>query len=390
MLGLWLALTMSASPVPGELELTAERLLHDGKKELTTAEGRAKLVTDGASIDADRIVYDRQRRVATASGHVVARISQGGRMAVIADVMTLRFDDEQQVREVFLYDGKTISKKDVGLEAFLEADTAEKVEKVGTTQALLVGNHLVRDGSKWTVDELELVPCECDFKNPSWSITSSSATVDTEADRVSVTSAVIRIKHFPVLWLPWLSLPLTDRQSGLLITRPGFNLNNGFMLDQPIFLTLGRSADVTLTPGFFTGATPGPEGKRIARGVAGPRLSTEFRYVPSTRATGRVLFGLLYDFREARDAVTDVELTGTVRGFRGELGWLHTQDFDNGFGARVDLNAHSDGNYNRDLTVDVIASTATYLRSTATLFHRGEDHYLGLDVGRALNSRSTP
>ncbi len=377
MLGLWLALTMSASSDPAELELTAERLLYDGKKELTTAEGRAKLKIDGAAIDADRIVYDRNRRVATASGHVVARITQGGRIAVISDVMTLRFDDEQEVREVFLYEGQALSKKDVGADAFLEADTAERVEKVGTTQALLQGNHLVRDGSKWTVDELELVPCECDFKNPSWSITSSSATVDTEADRVSVTSAVIRIKHIPVLWLPWLSLPLTDRQSGLLVTRPGFNLNNGFMLDQPVFLTLGRSADLTLTPGFYTG------GKGPLLGVAGPRLGAEFRYVPSSRASGRVVLAAIYDFRPARDVEFGAlrDPSGAPRGLRGELGWLHTQDFDKGFGARVDLNAHSDGDYNRDLTVDIILSTATYLRSTASAFHRGDDHYVGLDVG---------
>ncbi|MFZ5788013.1 MAG: hypothetical protein ACOY3Y_16365, partial [Acidobacteriota bacterium] len=47
----------------------------------------------------------------------------------------------------------------------------------------------------------------------------------------------------------------------------------------------------------------------------------------------------------------------------------------------VDLNGHSDGDYNRDNTIDVIASTVTYLRSSATAFHRGADHFVGLDVG---------
>ncbi|MDP1828405.1 MAG: LPS assembly protein LptD [Archangium sp.] len=377
MLGLWLALVFTASPETAEIQLTAERLLHDGKQDLTTAEGRAKLVTEGAAIDADRIVYDRNRSIATATGHVVARIAQGGKIAIIADLMTVRLDEQQQVREVFLFDGQAISKKDLTTEALLAADTAEKVEKVGGTQALLQGNHLVRDGTRWTVDELELVPCECDFKNPSWSVTSSSATIDTEAERVSITNPVFRVKHVPVLWLPWLSLPLTDRQSGLLFPRPAFSVLNGFSLEQPVYLTLGRSADVTLTPGFFTGGTG-------TRGVAGPKLSTEFRYTPSSRATGKVVLGLLYDFRTPRDV--DSDLNGLradtgQRGLRGELGWQHTQDFDQGFGARVDLNAHSDGDYNRDLTVDIVASSATYLRSTATLFHRGDDHFVGLDVG---------
>ena len=387
MLGLWLALTFCAAPVEtAEIELTAERLLHDGKKELTTAEGRAKLVTEDAAIDADRIVFDRERNVATATGHVVARITQGGRIAVVADLMTLRLDDQQQVREIFLFDGQAVSKKDVTKAALLAADTAEKVEKVGTTQALLEGNHLTRDGTKWTVDQLELVPCECDFKNPSWSITSSTATIDTEADRVAITNPVFRIKHVPVLWLPWLSLPLTERQSGLLFPRPSFfSPLNGFGLEQPIYVTLGRSADLTLTPGFYLGA-PGTDGfKRVMRGVAGPRLSTEFRYTPSSRASGKLVLGLLYDFRTRRDVDSDRNLlrdfTGPERGLRGEFGWQHVQDFGGGFGARAELNAHSDGDYNRDITVDIIASAATYLRSTASVFHRGADHYLGLDVG---------
>ncbi len=385
MLGLWVALVLMAPPETVEIELTAERMLHDGLKELTTAEGRAKLVTDGAAINADRIVYDRNRRVATATGHVVARMTQGGRMVVIADLMTLRFDDQQQVKEVFLYDGQALSKKDVSADALLAAETAEAAKKVGVTQALLQGNHLVRDGTRWTVDELELVPCECDFENPSWSITTSSATIDTEAERVSVTSPVFRVKHIPVLWLPWLSLPLTDRQSGLLFTRPGFNPNTGFSLEQPVFLTLGRSADITLTPGFFMGSpgtgAPGSQGGPSPLGVAGPKLAAEFRYTPSSRASGRLLAGLLYDFRSKRDVLVPTLRDPEARGFRGELGWQHTQEFDKGFGTRVDLNVHSDGDYNRDLTVDIIASAATYLRSTASVFHRGEDHYVGLDVG---------
>ena len=50
---------------------------------------------------------------------------------------------------------------------------AAQLEKTGTTQALLEGNHLHREPNGWRVEQLELVPCECDFTNPSWSITSS-------------------------------------------------------------------------------------------------------------------------------------------------------------------------------------------------------------------------
>lgn len=365
-------LTLAAAE-PVELELSAERLLHDGVRQITTAEGSAVLTTDGAALNAERIVFDRNANAATASGHVVARLAQGGLVAITADVVTVRFDEGNQVREVFILDGKAVAKKNLTPAALLAASTAEALEAAGTTQALLEGNHLVRDGAKWTVEHLSLVPCECDFKKPSWSISASSATIDLDADRVSVVSPVVYVKHVPVLWFPWLSLPLTDRQTGLLFPRPNVTALNGFSIEQPVFLTLGRSADLTLTPGYFTGGT-GPYG------IAGPRLSTELRYVPSTRASGRLNLGVLYDLRDVRDVVNPALAEQRPRGFRGELGWQHTQDFDHGFAVRTDVNAHSDGYYTRDITPDVIAQNATYLRSTASVSQRGTNHLLALDA----------
>lgn len=375
MLGLLLALTICATPETADIELTAERLLHDGQTEISTAEGRAKLVSGGSVIDAYRIVYDKKRNVATAVGNVVARLVQNGKVAVVADLVTVVLDDDREVREIYLYDGQALSKKDVSDEAFLAASTPAALERAGTTQAILQGNHLVREPNGWRVEYLELVPCECDFKNPTWSISSSEAVVDTENDRVSVTNPVVRIYGVPVLWLPWLSLPLNERQSGLLFPRPAFSAVSGFGLELPVYITLGRSADITFTPGFFLGGTQ-------PNGLAGPKLATEFRYAPAKRVTGKALLGLVYDFRTPRTVdLTTANRGSGHRGLRGELSWQHTQDFDFGFGVRGDLNLHSDGDYNRDLTTDVLLSSTTYLRSAAKVFHRGRDHYLGLDVG---------
>lgn len=355
-----------------ELTLTAERVLHDGKAHRTTAEGRARLAGPDTALSADRIVYDRDQSVATATGHVVARVAQGGLVAITADVVTVRFDGGE-VREVYLLDGQAVSKADTTKEALLAADTPEAVATLGRTNALLEGNHLVRDGPRWKVEHLELVPCECDFAEPSWSITASSATIDTEAERVAIVSPVVRVKQVPVLWLPWLSLPMTDRQTGLLFPRPNYTQLNGFSLEQPVFVTLGRSADLTLTPGFFTGG-------KGDYGLAGPRLLGELRYVPSHRAQGRLTLGLVYDLRAERDPVTPSLVGPNPRGLRGEGSWQHLQDFDHGFGARVDARLYSDGFYNRDVTPDVVASTSGYLRSTALAFHRGDDHLVTLDV----------
>jgi LPS-assembly protein len=381
MLALLTTLLLTAAPDPApSLAIDAERLLHDGQRHLLTYEGHARLRGQGLAIDAERLVYDEAHEAITASGGVVARLTRGGLVAITADVLTLKLEDGE-VTDVYVLDGKTVSKKDTTADALLAADTVEALARTGHVQAQLEGNHLHHEGAKWTTEHLTLVPCECDFDHPSWSIESGHAVIDTEAERVSVTMPVVRIKHVPVLWLPWLSLPLTSRQTGLLFPRPTYSALNGFGLEQPVFITLGRSADLTVSPGFYTG------GSTPSLGIAGPKLGLEFRYAPSRRAFGRVTLGLLWDTKVVRDPFDGSQptllpsaVTSPTRGLRGEFAWAHVQDFDGGFGARVDLNAYSDGFYNRDITTDVIAATAGYLRSTASLFQRSDWHLVSLEV----------
>ncbi len=380
------AVLLSADPGAVELELSAERVVHDGAKALTTAEGQAQLRTAGAVLDAERIVYDKGRQAATAVGSVSLRLlplpaqrgevgrrpGEGQPIIVTADVVTVRFEGDE-VREVYILDGVALAKKGVTPEALEQARTPAAARALGKTVLRLEGNHLTRDGPRWTADALTLVPCDCDFEHPSWKVRSSTATLDTEAERISVLSPTVWVKGVPVLWLPWLSLPTTDRQTGLLFPHPSFTALNGFGLEQPVFVTLGRSADVTLTPGLYTGGGG-------VYGVQGPRLGAELRYAPSRRTSGQATVGLLYDFRPQRDPVVPTLTTGRARGWRGEASWQHAQDFGGGAGVRVDASAHSDGYWQRDLVTDVIAREAGYLRSAATLFHRGADHLLGLDV----------
>ena len=282
---------------------------------------------------------------------------------------------------------------------------------------LLSGNHFERlpDGG-WRLEDLELVPCECNFDQPSWSIRTREALLNPEADRITVFLPVVWFKKIPgvkelplPLPTPYLNFPVGDRGTGLLFPRPNFTVLNGFSFEQPVFVTAGRSADFTFTPGYFFGGQrladavapldvlarsdarfttawrggldePAVQAWQQPFGIQGPRLLTEFRYVLSERAQGRASLGLLYDLRPLRDPGNATLVFSRPRGLRGEASLLHTQDFGGGFGTRLDLSAHSDGYYNRDVTPDVIAREAGYLRSSAVLFHRGVDHLVTLDA----------
>ena len=375
-----LLILAAATAQPAVFELSAEQIVHDGQTRRAYAEGNAELFTTAAALHADRITWDHDSNSATAVGHVALRLTGGDLLVVVADVLTVRFEDDE-VREVFVNDGKVLSKKGITAEALRAITTPEGLNAAGETTMLLIANHLEREGNVWRLEKLELVPCECNFDKPSWSIRSGTATIDTSNQRASMWGPTVRVHGVPVLWLPWISLPLSNRQTGLLVPRPGFSALNGFSIEQPVFITLGRSFDLSLTPGYFGGGAtlPGALTEK-PDGVRGPRLLTELRYATAIGTSGKLSLGLLLDLKSNRSPVDAKPLPG-MRGLRGEGSWQHSQQLGSGWFDRVDASFFSDAYYQRDLVSDVLAREAGYLRSTATVFHRGPDHWVGLDVG---------
>ncbi len=410
-LGWLLAAVVAAPDGATELTLTAERVLHDGATKRTIAEGRAHLVTDGAALDAERIYFDQPSNTVIAVGAVLGRVVQGATPMVLkGEVVELQLEGERIV-EAHVLHGDAFAKAGANRDKLLAATTDAELEAAGKSTMRMSGNHFVRVDDGWRMEQLELTPCDCDLSSPSWSIRTSEAVLNKDGDRVAVKWPVTWVKKLPIVGeapvfgLPWLSIPLGDRATGLLFPKPGSTSINGFSLEQPVFVTAGRSADFTFTPGYFFGgaraaqqqdrpripetfgtpwrnaahdAIPDPYASPF--GVVGPRLLTEFRYVLSPRAQGRATLGLLYDLRGPRDPGFAGLMTLGQRGLRGEASLQHQQDFGSGFGTRVDLGAYSDGYYQRDVTVDVIARENGYLRSSAVLFHRGADHLLTLDT----------
>ncbi|RYZ43357.1 MAG: LPS-assembly protein LptD, partial [Myxococcaceae bacterium] len=300
--------------------------------------------------------------------------------------------------------GLFMQKKGVTPEALQAAKTPDELRKLGETPVLLSGTRIRRTGeASFSVDGLAFTPCQCGPGEPGWRVEAKEASV-VMGERAILTWPVVYVRSVPVFALPWLYLPLAERRSGLLIPRPANSGLNGFALDVPVFLTLGESYDITLTPGYYTGGgdidnvvndvvvrEPRPNG------VQGPRLHTEFRYVPSDRTRGRATLGLLYDLRPRLNPITGAffrpydfatdpptqlsqQIVDEKRGLRGEASWQHTQDLGDGWYDRVDAYVVSDGFYTRDLTADLLVQNNNYLRSSAVVYQRKEDRYLGLDV----------
>jgi LPS-assembly protein len=170
---------------------------------------------------------------------------------------------------------------------------------------------------------------------PDWIINAATLRLDTEEDVGQAEGAVLRFKDLPILPIPSLSFPLSDkRKSGLLPPTVGLDNLNGLELTQPYYWNIAPNRDATWVPTLMS-----------KRGID---LGAEFRYLENT-------------------------YTGEVRGqfmpndlLRERSRWsfasTHNHAFTTpvgGVGLNLALNRVSDDNYWRDFS-----------RATASLTQR--------------------
>ncbi|MFH1573467.1 MAG: LPS assembly protein LptD [Acidobacteriota bacterium] len=122
-----------------------------------------------------------------------------------------------------------------------------------TDQEFLIrGSTVVKKGpDTYSVQDGFITACQ--ERNPKWSFTIASATV--RVDRTArLRNTLFKVKGVPVLYVPYLVLPLANKQrsSGLLPPHIGSSTSKGRAFSLGYFQTLGRSADITFYGDYFT------------------------------------------------------------------------------------------------------------------------------------------
>ncbi len=67
------------------------------------------------------------------------------------------------------------------------------------------------------------------------------------SERAFIFNNTLRFFKIPIFYLPFYSVPLGGRKSGLLFPTLGFTKYSSFIYRQPLFVVLGRDRDITLT-----------------------------------------------------------------------------------------------------------------------------------------------
>src|SRR5690606_5452100 len=123
----------------------------------------------------------------------------------------------------------------------------------GRNEAILYAEQVVRlsDGNYMAVGPSATI-CDCPGK-PDWEVGARSVTL-TEDGRLNLRWPVFYARGVPVFAAPFFSIPLTDeRRSGLLAPNVSLLGRRGPGYEQPFYLVLGHSWDLTVSLGYFFG-----------------------------------------------------------------------------------------------------------------------------------------
>lgn len=270
------------------------------------------------------------------------------------------------------------------------------------------------DGNSYHARDATFTPCLCDEdESPAWGFQADEIFAQQEG-YIDLKHPVLTIKGIPVIYLPYMKLPLkTRRQSGFLM--PAFQTGqekNGFVYTQPLFLDLGKNADTTITTDVFQkrGVRVGAEARYEARTHSGIRYQVEgIRDQSWLQLTSERRDLLKYHLVDQPYCTqTDpIELQKCINGVVTNLTppsntWRGQQDWDGRYSLAPRLSlvtkgkVVSDHRYLEDLYIPEDQVTAFANQSDANRFSTskgkanldGKDLYAGLEFAFADNSIS--
>jgi LPS-assembly protein len=186
---------------------------------------------------ADRISYDEDTHETTAEGHV--KLTGGD-------------NDEYLAASHGTYNLKTGTgrfydvKGSVGLHG--EATTAGASGKTGLVTPnpfLFWGKMVVKTGQR-NYDIYDGAVTSCLLPRPDWLLTAGHLSLN--QDKAQAKGSVFHLLGIPVLFLPYVTHPVDteQRQSGILVPVLGQSSTKGWIIGEQVYITLGRSADLTV------------------------------------------------------------------------------------------------------------------------------------------------
>ena len=234
---LFLAASFAASLAPAhaaeprklgdDVLLQADEVVYDSDKHVVTAHGHVEVDRDGRMLMCDVLVYDQNADVLTASGHVSMLDAKGN--VAFADHATLK--DKM---------------RDGALQGF-----AALIGKTGR----LAAPSATREQDRYTTAiRAAYTPCKICNKpgqrTPLWQVKAYRIVHDQLKHRIKFHDATIEAFGVPILYTPYLSQadPTVRYASGILMPDVGSSTTIGYFIRLPVYISMSPSQDATIAP----------------------------------------------------------------------------------------------------------------------------------------------
>lgn len=323
--------------------INADSMSRDSEKEIVELEGHVQVVSKNRHFEAQQIrIYLREAKIEL-NGNV--RMSTPTAM-IGGDRMVLDYETETGM----IYNG------------FVQSG-----------QVLFEGGMIQKTGpNEFFVLEADYTTCtNCPA---SWSFQGTSIRAEL-GGYAYIRNSILRVGSWPVLWLPYLVVPLkSDRQSGLLT--PGFeqSTTGGLALSESYFWAISRSTDATLTIKNYE--------YRGFKGLA------NYRYVLDENSEGELDVGAITDrsvqsdsrFNNWRDLSKPASSLN-----RWFVKYAHYHELPNGWVQRAQVNNASDLQYPRDFPNETLNHGDAAMENRFSFTKNSDFQHFSVDSSYYIN-----
>ena len=212
---------------PDKLVIDADELVYDKDKNIVTAQGSVQLFYQGRVLQADRVIYDRASKRVYAEGHAKMTDEHGN------VVYGSRFALDDDFANGFMESVQVL--------------TADKTRFSSPRAERSGGDITVMEKSAYTACE----PCKDHPERPPlWQVKATKIIENQTTHTIYYENAQLQFWGFPVFYMPYFSSPdaTVNKKTGLLAPTlvSGAYLGTGISL--PYFINLAPNYDLTLTP----------------------------------------------------------------------------------------------------------------------------------------------
>ncbi|SEK75818.1 LPS-assembly protein [Colwellia chukchiensis] len=201
-------------------------------------------------------------------------------------------------------------------------------------------------------DSLSLIDSSfstCYGPAPDWQMRASEIKISADKKSLQAYHARFRLFDVPILYVPYLSIPLSnERVSGFLYPKISSSNNSGLEIETPYYVNIADNMDATITPRYMSDR--------------GTQLLTEFRYLHGLQAGQLDIEYLNRDKKISGN--NDARYLARVQ---------HIGTFSERFRAHVDYTTISDDNYLVDLGSSQFNANDAYLYQIGELAYFAEN-----------------